>query len=515
MRAFLLLMLFSGAILRAQSPLSDPSTDDATLPIQLHAVLEQTVTQYHRPLSPETLYLAVCARMYEMANLPVPITLRDEVREALARPRDGRLDNDFRLGLLAQVQKRTLGRRLLLPADPLVATCEALTRELDPYSGLVSLAETKRAAQQDSEMLGIGVEWDERAGRGGWTVQSVALGSPAQRAGLRPGDVLHRVNGQPISRASVALRESLRAQRGERLPVLLGGEEPQEVAPEKPPERLELELTRGTAPARKVTLKAERHRPETVLGTRRIMGNRWSFWLDEKAQLAYLRLTQLSRGTADELRDELRRLQGRGTRGLVLDLRWCPGGYLNEAVEVADLFVGDQVIATVKMRHREDTIYRGNEGSVFGAIPLVVLVNGDTLGGAEMIAAALQDHGRALVVGQRTRGKASIQTPLALGSDQFSFKVTSGTFSRPSGKNLHRHPESGPRDDWGVRPDVDCRLSPDLGRKLRDEWLLWSLRPVDDAERLLLDDPTYDAQKTEALKVLRERLAKGPRAARK
>lgn len=508
MRPFLLLMLFGGAILQAE-PIPPDNELPPALAFQLHTLIEQIGSQYHRPLPAETLYLAVCVRMHEMAQMPIPITLRKEVQETLTR------GPEHRHALLESVRKRTLGRWPFLPGDPLVACCQALTAELDPHSGLVSAAELRRASQQDSETLGIGIQWRERTPRGPWVVEQVVLGSPAQRAGLRPGDVLRSVNGRSSEKLSATLERSLMPRLADAPPELLGGEEPQEQPDEATPKRLTLEVTRGTAPARRVTVVAERHRPETVLGTRRIMANRWGFWLDEKSQLAYLRLAQLSRGTADELRDELRRLKAHGTRGLVLDLRWCPGGYLNEAVEVADLFVGDRVIATVKMRSREDTIYRGNEGAIFGEIPLVVLVNGDTKGGAEMIAAALQDHRRAIVVGQRTCGKASIQTPLALGSEHFSFKLTSGTFIRPSGKNLHRNPESRPRDEWGVRPDVDCRVSPELGRKLRDEWLLWSLRPVDDSERLALDDPTYDTQKIDALKVLRQCVADTDRASRK
>src|SRR5262249_58851975 len=126
-------------------------------------------------------------------------------------------------------------------------------------------------------------------------------------------------------------------------------------------------------------------------------------------------------------------LAERKVRGLILDLRWCPGGYLNEAVEVADLFLGAGVVATVKSRGREDTVYRSTDGGKFRDCPVVVLVNGETSGGAELIAAALQDHKRACVVGQRTLGKASVQTPLAVGVEGTGFKLTSGTFVRPAG----------------------------------------------------------------------------------
>src|SRR5262249_50252607 len=199
----------------------------------------------------------------------------------------------------------------------------------------------------------------------------------------------------------------------------------------------------------------------------------------------------LGRGTADELRGVVAGLKDAKMRGLVLDLRWCPGGYLNEAVESADAFLGTGVIATVKARNREDSVYRSTDANKLRGFPLVVLVNGDTSGGAELIAAALHDHKRAVVAGQRTLGKASVQTPLHLGLEGVGLKLTSGTFQRPSGKNLHRFPESTLNDDWGVRPDVgaEFRLSAELGRRLRDWWHLQSLRPGASRERLPLDDP--------------------------
>src|SRR5262249_47008187 len=171
------------------------------------------------------------------------------------------------------------------------------------------------------------------------------------------------------------------------------------------------------------------------------------------------------------------------------------------------LFLGNGTVATVKSRGREDVVYRSTEQNKFLDFPLVVLVNHDTSGGAELIAAALQDHRRAVVVGQRTRGKASVQTPLPVGVTGVGFKLTSGTFHRPSGKNLHRFEDGKPGDEWGVTPDEDCRLSPELGRRLQQWWGLYSLRPASSRERLALDDPRADPQRLIAQEVLRKRVA--------
>jgi carboxyl-terminal processing protease len=234
--------------------------------------------------------------------------------------------------------------------------------------------------------------------------------------------------------------------------------------------------------------------------------------LDRRDRLAVIRLTSLSRGSADELRGVLQGLREQKVRGLVLDLRWCPGGYLNEAVEVADLFLGNGVVATERSRGQQDTVYRSTEAGKFRDFPLVVLVNGDTSGGAELITAALQDHHRAVVVGQRTRGKGSVQMPLPVGVPGVALKLTRGSFLRPSGKNLHRFPDSGPGDDWGVLPDQDFRLSPQLGQRLKEWHLLHALRPAASRERLALDDPTADTQRRAAIDCLRKRLQRKTRA---
>src|SRR5262249_21973686 len=119
-------------------------------------------------------------------------------------------------------------------------------------------------------------------------------------------------------------------------------------------------------------------------------------------------------------------------------------------------------------------------------------------------AAALQDHKRAVIAGQRTLGKGSIQNQQALPIPNLGLKLTTGTFIRASGKNLHRFPDSKPGDDWGVRPEpkFEFRVSADVSRQLREWWLLQSLRPGSRNEALPLDDPSADPQRRAALQAL-------------
>jgi carboxyl-terminal processing protease len=217
-----------------------------------------------------------------------------------------------------------------------------------------------------------------------------------------------------------------------------------------------------------------------------------------------VRLAALGNGTAAEVREVVAGLRAAGMRGLILDVRWCPGGYLREAVNVAALFLGECNVATVRTRGEEDKLFPSTAENKFLDFPLIVLVNGETSGGGELIAAALQDHQRAEVGGQRTVGKASIQSMVPLPISGAGLKLTTGTFVRPSGKNLHHFPESKLSDDWGVRPDerLELRVSAELNRQLKEWWLQQTLRPGRSREVLPLDDPLADPVRFVAVKVL-------------
>jgi carboxyl-terminal processing protease len=260
----------------------------------------------------------------------------------------------------------------------------------------------------------------------------------------------------------------------------------------------------GATSPYKATLERQDFRPETVLGVARQDDNSWDFWCDRAGKIAQVRLASLANGTAAEVREVVSGLQAAGMRGLILDVRWCPGGYLREAVNVAALFLGECNVATVRSRGEEDKTYPSAADKKFLDFPMVVLVNGETSGGGELIAAALQDHKRAAVAGQRTIGKASIQTMVPLPVPGAGLKLTTGTFVRPSGKNLHRFPESSVSDDWGVRPDasLELRVSPELNRQLKEWWLQQTLRPGPCREVLPLDDPIADPARHAAIQAL-------------
>jgi carboxyl-terminal processing protease len=408
--------------------------------------------------------------------------------------------------LLTQARHRLGKSQELQDAGAVLASCRALIRSLDPYCAVLTGAELRRSSGHEDN-FGVGLELEDNPGVGPLRIMSVLPGGPAQKAGLLPGDVLLRIDGKALkdlpSTAVLLLLNRGTVRIDPAIELVSGPVEP------TPSVTVQIAFQRaGVGEPRKATLERGEFRAESVLGVQRRDDNSWDYWIDRDRKIAQVRIGALTTGTVDELSGVLSHLQGAGLRGLLLDLRWCPGGLLKEAVDSAGLFLGECTIVTVRTRGQEDVPYKTGKEGKFTDFPILVLVNRETSGGGELIAAALQDHQRAVIAGRRTRGKASIQTVMPLAVSGCGMKLTSGVFVRPSGKNLHRFPDSKPADDWGVSPDPDreLRISPNLDAQLREQWQQQTLRPGWSREMLPLDDPMADPVRYEALRMLGELL---------
>jgi len=158
----------------------------------------------------------------------------------------------------------------------------------------------------------------------------------------------------------------------------------------------------------------------------------------------------------------MRKLQKAGIKGFILDLRFNPGGLLDQAVKISDLFIDDGTIVTIRPRTGPPTSYMGSGKGRYRTFPMVCLVNGYSASASEIVSACLQDHGRALIVGSRSYGKGSVQTilPFRDTGKMAQIKVTTATFWRPSDKNLNKASTSGKdEDEWGVKPDKGYNLA--------------------------------------------------------
>jgi carboxyl-terminal processing protease len=313
---------------------------------------------------------------------------------------------------------------------------EGMMDRLDEYSSYISpdvLAEFHESL--DKEFGGIGVEIVLDPDTKQLTVASPLVGTPAHEAGILAGDKVLRIDGESTQGLSLQdAADRLRGRPGDplTLTILHPGDE----------EAIDVELVRAII------------RVDTVLGDTRNDQGQWDFFLEGHDRIGYVRINSFSEQTDEELQRALEWLADRDVQGLVLDLRNDLGGMLGAAIRVCDLFIDSGVIVTTRRRDGEiRQTFTASGNGTYSGFPIAVLVNSYTASASEIVAACLQDHGRAVVVGQRSFGKGTVQELIELEADQGVLKLTTASYWRPSGKNIHRHGDEEEDDDWGVTPD--------------------------------------------------------------
>ncbi|HVL12846.1 MAG TPA: S41 family peptidase [Gemmata sp.] len=342
-----------------------------------------------------------------------------------------------------------------------------------------------------------------------WRVRRVIPGSPAQKAGVRPGDVIDRLDGTEVTAANANKLFANFASTTQAFDPATG-------LPVARDRKITFRREGGESFA--ADLKAAPYVPETAFGVVRLPEDKWDCLLDREYKIGYVRLGAVEMGLDAKVAEMLDGLTKQGCRALILDLRWCPGGYVTPGTKIAGLFLKDGAMIA-KMDYRDPAragtppeVRTPPGGGKFADLPLVLLVGQETVGGGELIASALRDNDRCVVVGQRTVGRAAVQQPIEVGlGGTVQYRVTIGTSLRPNGKNRQRKPDSGPLDDWGVRPDegLEVPVTADKSAELRRQAELHSLRPADSREALTFDDPATDPHRLAALAYLRKKL--GPR----
>jgi carboxyl-terminal processing protease len=310
---------------------------------------------------------------------------------------------------------------------------------LDPHSSFINARDYKRfLLNSKGKFGGIGVHITaDRQTGGQLVVLSPMIDTPAYNAGVLAGDVIVKIDGKSTENMRVADAVDL-----------IQGEPGQEI-----------ELTvLHEGEKEPVTLKMARAEIEvqSVLGDLHKADNpkEWDFFVDKTNKIAYVRLVSFSENTAADLRTVLEQLNKEGVRGLVLDLRTNPGGLLQSAVEICRMFLSDGRIVSTRGRNHVEEIYDAKPEQVLARdYPIAVLVNRLSASASEIVAAALQDHKRAVVIGERSYGKGSVQNIIKMEEGSSALKLTTASYWRPSGKNIHRFPDSKEADEWGVKPN--------------------------------------------------------------
>jgi carboxyl-terminal processing protease len=370
---------------------------------------------------------------------------------------------------LDQVQRnyvKGISRRELVEA-----AIEGILRKLDPYSAYIGpdqLEQFRRSVE--NEFGGIGVRIGMDGGR--LKVISPLVGTPAYRAGVLSGDRIIQIDGRGT--AGISLDEAVQRLKGKvgstvTLTVIHPGA--------------------GRGEKEKITVTRDQIRVETVLGDRHKDDDAWDFMLEREKRIGYVRITGFSHNTAKELRAALESLRKEKLRALILDLRFNPGGLLRSAIEVSDMFISKGRIVSTTGRNSPERTWDAHDKDTFDDFPMVVLVNRYTASAGEIVAACLQDHRRAVVMGERTWGKGSVQNVISLEHGRSRLKLTTAEYRRPSGKNIHRFPDAKDADPWGVKPDEGYELRLDImemlalinGRRGRD--IVHAMEPKEAAEK--------------------------------
>ena len=315
--------------------------------------------------------------------------------------------------------------------------------KLDPHSGFMGVDDFRRFRQDSvGKFGGIGIRLgiDPRTGK--YLVESPLAGTPAYEAGVMAGDLVLKVDGKALDDWNLKkVVESIQGDPGTDLTLT--------VLHEGAKKAVDLKMTRAEI------------KLESVMGDQRdkIDLKKWDFWVDPNDKIAYVRINAFTETTVEELTRTVDGLQKAGMRGLVVDLRNNPGGLLTAAVDVASLFLpeGKTVVTTKGRGNAIEHIHTSHQvdsnvkpGTYY---PMAILLNRYSASASEIVAAALQDHARAIVVGERSYGKGSVQNLIPMEDDQTALKITTASYWRPNNRNIHRFPDSKEEDEWGVKPD--------------------------------------------------------------
>ncbi len=295
------------------------------------------------------------------------------------------------------------------------AAIKGMVNSLDPHSALLP-PRAHRDLQDDTRghFSGVGLVLSIREDK--LVVVSPIEGSPAKEAGVRSGDVIIAIDGQKT--ATLSMEESTTLMRGAR-----GSEVALTVLRKKDGKEMVITVRRDDIPLQSVS------------------------HYELKPGFPFVVVTSFNESTARDFETALALHESRGpVKGLVVDLRDNPGGILQQAVEMVDLFISEGVIVSIKGRGQEQSqVWRATGEKPVRAYPMVVLINGGSASASEIVAGALKDHKRALILGTTSFGKGSVQNIISL-SDGFGLKLTVALYYTPSGRSIQAK---------GIVPDVE------------------------------------------------------------
>lgn len=323
---------------------------------------------------------------------------------------------------------------------------DGMLSELDPYSMYVPPQQQEAFDRMlEGSFKGVGIQLNV-TDDGKIEVVTPIDGSPAHKAGVQAGDVILKVNGEALE--------------GLRMPEIqkkIGGPLGSEV---------KLTVRHTTGEEAELSMTREEIVMPTVKGYGRNADNTWDYFVCEDPKVAYLRVTQFTPDTAQNFAAAMQAMMSQGMRGMILDLRFNPGGRLDQALQMLDLLVEHGTLLVTRGRNRPESRVEASSAGTLPNFPMIVLVNEHSASASEIVAGSLQDNKRALVIGQRSYGKGSVQEVIPLDSRSGELKLTVQYYYLPSGRLVHRKKDA---TDWGVQPQIVVPMDNATERKVFDE----------------------------------------------
>lgn len=448
-----------------------PPADAERYVRQVLPAVRQVAMEYIRPISHGELVAYGLRGLYQEADEPLPADLAD----ALKSPKELA---DTRLIELLQEARMRLGKREDLDGDKAAdITLRAMLQGLnDPHTLYLDREEWLSFSKQlEGRFPGVGIIIRRDAVKDCLLVVSPILHSPAFKAGIRAGDHITEVRlevdklGNPLPPDAQRVFSTKGMKTDDAVKLITGKE--------KTPVTLIVERD-GEKQPKEFRILRDFVMVETIHGVVRKDNMEWSYYLDPDLKIGYIRIESFlytigNQGTYPDLKRALDSLKKTGLNALILDVRNNGGGSLAAVIEMCALFVGREPI--VKTRYRDQTENTTYSGRIDGdkSYPMVVLINGYSASASEILAACLQDHGRATIVGERSFGKGSVQGVKEYKPTTGRLKYTEGRYYPPSGRNIDKvaaeqDPELKKRDEWGVKPDPGFEVK--LTREERVEW---------------------------------------------
>jgi carboxyl-terminal processing protease len=319
---------------------------------------------------------------------------------------------------------------------------EGMVHTLDPFSQFLE-PEMNREMKTETEgqFGGVGLRLNMKDD---WlTVLTPMPGSPAYRLGILPNDRIAEIDG--VSTKDMDMEDALKRMRG------------------APGTKVKVKVYRGPDAAGEAAWK-----PKDFEITRELVKIESVVWRKLDSGVGYVRIIEFSAKTADDLADALKRLTKDGATSLVLDLRNNPGGLLSAAVETSSLFLGQGklIVYTQGRRPESRQDFTAGAKAPYETLPMVLLINGGSASASEIFSGAMQDHKRAVVVGQRSYGKASVQSLIPL-PDGSGLRLTVAHYFTPTGRMIHRDAKN---KSWGIQPDIAVDVTPETEAKLYEQW---------------------------------------------